>query len=47
MYGHVELSIAPISDVIFLSLNAAIIDSLLVDFDKLLLTLFPISIRTF
>lgn len=47
VYGHVELSAAPVSDVIFLSMNVAIIESLLVDFDKLLLALFPISIRTF
>lgn len=42
-----ELSVAPVSDGIFLSMNVAIIESLLVDFDKLLLALFPISIRTF
>lgn len=47
VYGHVELSVAPVSDGIFLSMNVAIIESLLVDFDKLLLALFPISIRTF
>lgn len=42
-----EISAAPVSDGIFLSMNVAIIESFLVDFDKLLLALFPINIRTF
>lgn len=47
VHGHVELLAAPVSDGIFPSMNVAIIESLLVDFDKLLLAHFPISIRTF